>query len=255
MTTSWDNFMGAPAPEPSIAVDPPKQATLPPPGVEPKADANAQPPAPKQGFHGFMLPRSVMDNAHWKGTEEDLRFGLREPDAEGVWRFIDSLTGKPGEVLPFLAAGGRHRGGAELLAWWNSRTHKVKNCIMQEFHMLVCPTPADVQDVRATMRRVGDLSTYTLPASVTESIHWTGGPDDLSFGLRDATTAEAKALASRPGSVDDCVEFIARDDARAWWDRLSPKAKILANRMFVDTLQPTEDEGKSIRASRTWVEG
>jgi len=265
--TTWDGFMEAPGvsqakPE-GVTISkktepPPMQATIPPPAL-----TGEKPPAALKsgGFFGFDLHPDVMDNSHWKGDESDLKFGLREPEAEEVFTFAEQLARSPGPevVLPYLAAGGRHRGGLELTTWWHTRTGKVQMSILQEFVALVLPTDVDVIEMESTRRRDGDRIICSLPMSVMDSRHWKGGPVDLAFALRDATTAEVRRLSSRAGSIDDCVQFIVsaggNSDPREWWSRLSPKAQMLVNRTFVASIQPTDAEGKAVRASRVWVEG
>lgn len=129
---------------------------------------------------------------------------------------------------------------------------------------------------------------YELPESVMESEHWTGCDADRFFGIWEPGAGEVRSLIKQEAEFNEASKnFIAalgvgtppmgiiqrgppdehypegepmlRDvtdntaQVMPWWARLSSKGQALITSVFMEMIMPTEEEGKSLRASRKWV--
>lgn len=109
---------------------------------------------------------------------------------------------------------------------------------------------------------------FTMPDSVMKSIHFKGEPCDLSFGIREPSTADVKKLVTQDANMEEAApRFVVRlgdpnyedgvpctyREAAAWWARLSPKAKTMVTTVFMEMIVPSEEEGNQLRASKRTV--
>lgn len=119
-----------------------------------------------------------------------------------------------------------------------------------------------------------------LPESVTEAMSWGGNDADRVFGIWEPTAGEIRKLTKAGADYSDAASnfvcalgvmdpatnayAIGEDglpvlrpvdntrDVAPWWARLTPKAQAMIIGIFMGMTMPTEDEGKSLRASKKW---
>ena len=138
-------------------------------------DQLAADPAPKPArlYHwAYTLPRSVMDSAHWEGSDADLHFGVIEPTitqlqelgrdpskqardiAVGYVRALGQL-GADGQVVvddhkdPELRAVGY----LEVERWFARIGPKAVQMVVGEWQALFNPSAAEGESMRASRRR------------------------------------------------------------------------------------------------------
>lgn len=144
--------------------------------------------------------------------------------------------------------------------------------------------PADLSRIMQSApakKPVRGYHQFELPDSVKESIYWKGADADRFFGMWEPNAGEVRKLIKADADFAEAAKnFIAalgipcpdgsvqRDEDGApqladvtdnttqvlpWWERLPTKAQTMITSLLIEFINPTADEGKSLRASRKWV--
>ena len=130
-------------------------------------------PKPARVYHwAYPLPKSVMESAHWCGTEADLHFGVIEPTIAQLQElgrdpsrqardiavnFVRALgtLGEGGQVvlgedkLPVMRAVGY----LEVEQWFNRIGPKAVQMVVGEWQSLFNPSASEGESMRASRRR------------------------------------------------------------------------------------------------------